>query len=399
MKTIKSIKNLEGKKVLVRVDFNVPINNGEIIDDSRIIASLHTIDYLSSAGAKVILVAHLGRPDGKVVPTLKLDTVASRVGKLLKMKVKKLETKDFKLTPAQLQKLRDEINEMKNGQVVMLENIRFSPYEKKNTSTLAMDLASLADIFVLDGFAVAHRASASVTGVVKYLPSYAGFLLEQEIHGLQKVLKRPRKPFVAIIGGIKVSTKAPVIKNLLPKVSNILIGGGILNTYLKCRGYGVGMSLVDPKCEYNLEKLAKKRKVILPVDLIVGDNKGRNFRIVQLGKKPHKVCTGHEAIYDIGPASICLFSGFIKKAQTIVWNGAVGYFEQKPYNIGTLSIARLVASRSKGRAYGVVGGGETLQAMEEVKMSQYIDLISTGGGAMLEFLSGKKLPGIEVLKH
>ncbi len=398
MKTIKSIKKLKGKKVLVRVDFNVPVKNGKVEDDSRIIASLPTIEYLYKAGAKVILVAHLGRPGGKIVPSLKLDGVAVRLGSLLKKKVKKINTKDFKLNKGELEKLRGDLDKMKAGQVVMLENIRFSPYEKKNTGNLAKDLASLADIFVFDGFAVAHRASASVSGVAKYLPSYAGLLLEKEIEGLRRVLKRPKKPFVAIIGGVKVSTKAPVIKNLLPKVSKILIGGAILNTYLKCRKYGVGMSLVDSNCESVLKKLVKKRKVILPVDLVVGDNKGRNFRIVRLNKKSFKICQGHEAIYDIGPESICLFSKYIKKAKTLVWNGAVGYFEQKPYNIGTLSIARLVASRSKGRAYGVIGGGETIQAMDEVEMSEFVDLISTGGGAMLQYLAGEKLPGIKALK-
>lgn len=398
MKSIKSIKNLKGKKVMVRVDFNVPIKNSKVMDDSRIKATLLTIKYLSGSGAKVILVSHLGRPDGSVVSSLKLDSVASRLSTLLKKEVIKIETKNFKFSNVSLDKLRNSLDQMEPGRIVMFDNIRFSPYEEKNTGDLAKNLASLADIFVLDGFAVAHRASASVTGVTKYIPSYAGLLLEKEIIGLQKVLKKPRKPFVAIMGGIKVSTKAPVIKNLLPKVSHILIGGAILNTYLSCRGYGVGMSLVDHKCEFILKKLGKKKKVVLPVDLVVGDNKGRNFRVVKLDKKPFEICVGHEAIYDIGPASIRLFSKYIKKAQTIVWNGAVGYFEQKPYNIGTLSIARLVATRSKGRAYGVIGGGETLEAMDQVGMGEFVDLISTGGGAMVKFLAGEKLPGVVALK-
>lgn len=399
MKLIKSVENLHGKKVMLRVDFNVPISHGKILDDFRIKASIPTIKYLMGEGAKVIIVAHLGRPNGSVVPELKLDPISNRLGALLKKNVKKIETKNFKYKTEELAKLNISLNKLHAGQVVMFDNIRFSPYEEKDTGTLSKDLALLADIFVLDGFAVAHRLSASVTGVAKYLPSYAGLLLEKEIYGLQKILKNPKKPFIAIMGGIKVHTKAPVMKNLLPKVSNILIAGGILNTYLKCKNYGIGMSLVDNTCGDVFLKLAKKRKVILPVDLIVGDNKGRNFRIVQLEKKPHKICRGHEAIYDIGPESICMFSKYIKKAKTIVWNGAVGYFEQKPYNIGTLSVARLVASRSKGKAYGVIGGGETLQAMDEVKMSEFVDLISTGGGAMLEFLSGKKLAGIEALNH
>ena len=398
MKSIKLVKKLKGKKVLVRVDFNVPVKNGKVLDDFRINATLPTIKYLSQAGAKVILVSHLGRPEGAIDPELKLDVIAGCVSSLLKKKVNKIDTRDFKFKKEELEDLRDSLDKLRNGQVVILENIRFSPYETKNTGTLARDLASLADIFVFDGFSVAHRDSASVTGVADYLPSYAGLLLEKEIEGLEKILKRPKKPFVAIMGGVKVETKAPVIKNLLPRVNNILIGGCILNTYLGCLGYGVGMSLVDKKCEAILEKLAKKRKVILPVDLIVGDNRGRKVRVVKLGKKPHKICTGHEGIYDIGPESIRLFSKYIKKAQTLVWNGSVGYFEQKPYNVGTLSIARLVASRSKGKAFGVIGGGETLQAMKEAKMGEFVDLISTGGGAMIKYLAGNKLPGIEMLK-
>src|SRR3989339_891592 len=287
-----------------------------------------------------------------------------------------------------------EIKKMKNGEIVMLENIRFFPDEAENENNFGKTLASIADIFVLDGFAVAHRDSGSVTGVAKHLPSYAGLLLEKEVVGVSKVLQQPKNPFVLVLGGAKMETKIPVIKNLLPKCDYLLAGGGIVNTYLKVLGYGVGDSLVD--MDFKKESLiyGKKKKVIMPVDVVVGTIDGKKYRVVELQKKSHQICKKGEAILDCGPKTIQLYAKYIKQAQTLVWNGARGYFEQKPYDVGTLSIARLVASRSKGKAYGVIGGGETLQSMEMVKMTEYVDLVSTGGGAMLEFLSGNMLPGV-----
>jgi len=398
IKSIKQLRNLTGKRVLVRVDFNVPIERKKILDDTRLLASLPTIEFLIKNKAKIILISHLGRPDGKIVRSLKMDAIAAHLGKLLKRKVKKLETGNFKFNQKRRNYFEKQIDKMHPGQVVMLDNIRFSSDEEKNTGTLAKEISEFGDIFVMDGFSVAHRASASVVGIAEHLPAYAGLLLREEIKGLERVTKFPKKPFVAIMGGIKVATKAPVIKNLLPKVSYILIGGGILNTYLYARGYKVGDSIVDKGYKSDVLKFGGDRKVILPVDVIVGTKDGKSFRLVDLKKKPHQVCKKGEAIFDIGPQSICLFSSYIKKAQTIVWNGAMGYFEQEPYNIGTFSVARSVASRSKGKAFGVIGGGETIQAMEDVQMSEYMDLISTGGGALLEFLSGKNLPGVVALK-
>lgn len=402
IRNIKQLRNLSGKTVLVRVDFNVPIKRKKVLDNTRLLASLPTIKYLTEKKAKVVLVTHVGRPGGKVVSGLKVDPIIEELGGLLKKKIKKLETGSWstsaKATADKMRvKLIKDIDKMRGGQVAMMENIRFSPDEKKNTGTLSQEMANLVDYFVLDGFAVAHRDSASVTGVAEYVPTYAGLLLEREIKGLEKVTTKPKKPFVAVIGGIKTETKIPVIKNLLPKTDNILVSGGIFNTYLKAKGYKVGASLVDKNYEKEVLKYCKSRKVILPTDVIVGTVDGKHFRPVKLAKKPHQVCKKGEAILDIGPESIHLFSKYIKKAQTLVWNGAMGYFEQKPYDIGTLSVARLVASRSKGKAYGVIGGGETLQSMDIVGMSEYVDLISTGGGAMLEFLSGKELPGIKAV--
>jgi len=396
--SIKKVRNLAGKRVLVRVDFNVPMEKKKVVDDMRIRAGLPTIKFLVEKGAKVILMTHLGRPDGVAVKELRVDPVVNRLGELLGKNVLKLETGDWRLSDKKKIALLTTLDDMNNGDVAMMENIRFSPDEKKNTGRLSEELANLADIFVLDGFAVAHRAEASVVGPATFLPSYSGLLLDQELKGLSKVMDKPKKPFVVVLGGAKIETKIPVMKNLLPKAEYILVGGGILNTYLYAKGYKVGGSLIDK--DFLKEALAycSKRKVILPVDVVVGDKEGKKFHVVNITKQPSTIINKQSAIYDIGPKTIRLFSTYIKSAQTLVWNGAMGYFEQKPYDVGTLSIARLVASRSKGKAFGVIGGGETVQAMEMVGMSEYVDLVSAGGGAMLEYLGGKKLPGVRALE-
>ena len=397
IKTLKQIRNLEGKRVLVRVDLNVPLKRGKILDETRLHASLPTIEYLIKNKAKVILLNHIGRPDGKVVFSLKCDPVIKRLSELLKRKVGKLDTKGWKINDSAKLKIISDIEKMKPGQVVMMENIRFSRDEKKDTGTLSQELANLADVFVLDGFAVAHRPAASVSGVAKYLPTYAGLLMEKEIKGLEKVTEEYKKPYVAIIGGAKTETKIPVIKALLKKADNILIAGGVVNTYLSASGYKVGKLLVDKNYKKEVLKYCKSRKIIKPVDVTVGTLDGKKYRVVDIQKKPHEICKKGEEVLDCGPATIRLYAKYIKKAQTLVWNGPPGFFQQKPYDVGTLAIARLVASRSKGKAYGVIGGGETLQAMKMIGMGEYVDLISTGGGAMLEFLSGKELPGIKAV--
>jgi len=398
MKTINKLKNLSGKIVLLRVDYNVPLKKSKILDDEKIIKSLPTIQALQTKNAKIIIVTHLGRPDGKTVPTLKVNPVALRLGELLKQRIVKLDSKNWAKSGGDQMRLEllTTIDDMPPGQVAMLENIRFSPEEEGNKGTLAEELANLADIFVLDGFAVSHRADASVVGVAKYLPVFAGLLMETEVKALSKVLQRPRKPLVAIIGGIKAETKIPVIKNLLKKSNYILIGGGIVSTYLYALGFKIGSSVVDKKYAKEILQYCKNKKVIKPLDVVVGDIKGKKYWVKDLDKN-FKITDKNLAIYDIGPKTIHEFSKIIKKAKTIVWNGAMGYFEQHPYENATYSIARLVATRSKGPAFGVVGGGETLLSLEAVKMSEYVDHISTGGGAMLEFLSGKKLPGVKVI--
>ncbi len=389
IRTLKKLRRISGKRVLVRVDFNVPLKDGALADNSRLRASLPTIQYLIQKKAKIILVSHLGRPEGKVVPDLRLAPVSEALARLLNHPVKQLA--DW-----QGEEVKKEIEQMNDGEIVMLENIRFSPDEQRNDSPLAHALASLADLFVLDGFAVAHRPDASVSQVAGYIPTVAGFLLEKEIIGLGKLLQKPKKPFVAVIGGAKMETKIPVIEALLPKVDSILLGGGIVNTVLKGLGYGVGSSLFDPEQTNVAAVYAKKEKIILPIDVVVGKKDGTGSRVVSIGKTPSTICENDEAILDIGPASTELFSSIIKKAKTVVWNGAMGYFEQKPYEKSTYAIANAIANQGK-KAFVVAGGGETVEAIEAIGRAKDFDLVSTGGGAMLEFLSGKKLSGVEAV--
>ena len=279
MKTINKLKNLSGKIVLLRVDYNVPLKKSKILDDEKIIKSLPTIQALQAKEAKIIIVTHLGRPEGKIVPTLKVNPLALRLGELLKQRIVKLDSKNWAKSGGDQMRLEmlTTIDAMRPGEVAMLENIRFSKDEEGNKGTLAEELANLADIFVLDGFAVSHRADASVVGVAKYLPVFAGLLMETEVKALSKVLQRPRKPLVAIIGGIKAETKIPVIKNLLKKSNYILIGGGIVSTYLYALGFKIGSSVVDKKYAKEILQYCKNKKVIKPLDVVVGDIKGKKY--------------------------------------------------------------------------------------------------------------------------
>lgn len=388
LRTLKQIKTLKNKHVLVRVDFNVALENGKIKDDSRIRASLPTIQYLQKKGAKIILITHLGRPDGKVVPEFSLAPIAKKLQTLLKTKVAFLQDPFGEKEIAQLQK-------MKNGEVVMFENIRFFLEEEKNDEDFARQLASLAEYVVIDCFAVAHREGASISGIQEYLPSYAGLLVEKEIINLSKFLHSAKAPCIAVIGGAKIETKLPVIQNLLKITDTILVGGALVNVYFKARGYDVGKSLVDKGFEALSLKLFKSKKIITPIDVMVGDKTGDYIRVINIGKKPHQICRKNEAILDIGPATAALYANYLRTAKTILWNGAMGYFENRSYALGTYTVAEAVAEQKK--AFTVVGGGETLEVIEKLKLGPKIDFVSTGGGAMLEYLSGKKLPGLKML--
>jgi len=382
--TLKKIKSLKNKKVFLRVDFNVALDNGKVKEDYRIVAGLETINFLLAKGAKIIIATHLGEPKGLPEDKYSVKPVALRLKSLLKKPVKFLpETVGPKVVK--------EIAKLKSGEIIMLENLRFNAGELSNDSKFAKELAQLADIYVNDAFAVCHREQASVSAIKKYLPSYAGLLLEKEINALNKILK-PKKPLVVIMGGSKISTKAPLISKMYSLASHILLGGALANNFFKFQNLEIGKSLYDADSLIYVKKFFKGKKlqpkIIIPIDLVIKTKAGM-ARVC----KPNEVKKG-ESILDIGPNTISLYASYIKAAQTLVWNGPLGKFEEPSYKQGTLSIARLVASRSSGKAYGLVGGGETVEALKLTKMEEYVDWVSTAGGAMLTFLGGGKMPGL-----
>lgn len=391
------LRGLSNKIVLVRVDFNVPLKNGRVIDDSRIIASLPTITYLRKQNARVVLMAHLGRPKGKFEKEFSLKPVAELLGKKLTQSVKLIELGSGEVDPKKFANAKKEIEKMKLGQVVMLENTRFLSGEENNDANLSQILASLADLFVFDGFAVAHRAAASVSGVANYLPTYAGLLMASEVESLGKIMQKPKRPFVAVVGGAKIETKVPVLKSLVKAADQILVAGGIVNTILAARGYGIGDSICDKEFFVTAKSIAKNKKIILPLDVIVGDKSGKNWRVVEIGAKKHEICGKGELIVDTGPVTNALFAAKLMKAKSALWNGALGWFEQSPYGEGTFVMANALAEATKRGTYTVAGGGETVEVLLAKKLDKKISFISTGGGAMLEFISGVTLPGVKIL--
>lgn len=389
--SILDIKDLENKRVLVRVDWNVPMKNGQVVDDFKITRSLATIRHLQNKGAIVIIVSHLGRPI-RPTKTLSLTPVVKRAAKLLGVTLPLLPF----ITAADRVRAAKKIADLKRHHVVVLENIRFCKGEDDPKSPLACELAELADIFVLDGFGVAHRDAASVTGVARYLPSFAGLLLAEETRVLSEAVQSPKRPLVVILGGAKVETKIPALQFLLKKADFILLGGGLVNTYLWATGHRVGSSLVGKAFKRDILKYCTHKKIILPVDAIVGEANGKHADVVSLHEKLR--LKANQGVYDIGPATVLLYSTYIKRAQTLIWNGALGKFEVPIYGYGTKAISCLFAARSKGKALGIAGGGETIELLQYLGLTSSVDLVSTGGGAMLEFLSGKKLPGITSLQ-
>jgi 3-phosphoglycerate kinase len=398
MLSMKRIKDLKGKRVIIRIDANVPIEKGKVVDNERIIAHKETLVYLIKHKAKIIIIAHVGRPGGKVVKKYAIDPVIREIERVLRKKVQKIETKNWKWSKKREEEVIAQTHALKPGQIAMCDNVRFAKEEKKNGGTLAKTMASLGDLFVFDGFAVAHRPAASVIGISKYLPSYTGFLMQKEIKGLEKVVKKPSHPLVIALGGVKMKTKVEVIKNFIKDAESILIGGGLANTYFGAKGYGIGNSRIDKEMEQEIMKYGKKNNVFMPIDVIVGDKNGKAYSIVDIKKKPHLICNKQQAIFDIGPKTLMAYIKHIEKAKTVIWNGAMGYFEQSPYHIGTMAIAESIARASKKRAYTIIGGGETLQAATIANIKKDINLVSTGGGAMISFLSGSVLPAIDALQ-
>ena len=385
-KTVRDI-DVQGKRVLVRVDFNVPLSEGQVADDTRIRAALPTIRYLLDRGAVVILMSHLGRPKGQAVESLRMDPVAARLSELLGQPVTKL---DDCIGP----EVEAAVRAAQPGDVLLLENTRFHPEEKKNDAAFAARLAALGDLYVNDAFGSAHRAHASTAGVAQYLPAVAGLLMEKELTFLGSALADPRRPFIAILGGAKISDKIGVIENLLGRVDALLIGGGMANTFLKAEGHDVGDSLVEDGSLETARALMEQagHKLVLPVDVTVADRFAADAfsQVVSVSQVPPRW-----RIMDIGPRTIELFHERLAGAHTVVWNGPMGVFEFPKFAQGTEAVARILAALPQ--ATTIIGGGDSAAAVRQTGLAAKMTHISTGGGASLEFLEGKTLPGVAAL--
>lgn len=392
-KTIRDI-DLAGKRVLVRVDFNVPLDsNQHITDDTRIRAALPTIRYLLDQGAAVILMSHLGRPDGKVVEKLSLAPVARRLSELLGRPVQMATDCVGPAAEAQAKALQP-------GQVLLLENLRFHKEEEKNDPDFARQLAALGEVYVNDAFGTAHRAHASTEGVTRYLPGVAGFLMEKEINFLGSALENPRRPFVAIIGGAKVSDKIAVLERLISMVDALLIGGGMANTFLKAEGYEIGDSLFEEgKLDVARDLVAKAQnrglQFLLPTDVVIADRFAADatYKVVSRDDVPKGW-----RILDIGPKTVEAFRETLADAQTIVWNGTLGVAEMPAFAKGSDAIIEILAKRTQAGAITIIGGGDSAAAVEEAGAAEKMTHVSTGGGASLEFLEGRTLPGVAALQ-
>lgn len=389
-KTVRDI-DVNGKRVLVRCDFNVPYDENRVITDNRrIVAALPTIKYLLDNNGKVILCSHLGRPKGEVKPEFSLDIVATELSRLLGKEVKLADD----VVGESAQKL---VSEMKEGDIVLLQNVRYEPGEEKNDPELSKKFASLAEIYVNDAFGTAHRAHSSTTGVADYLPAVSGFLIEKELNFLGTALENPERPFMAILGGKKVSDKIGVIEALIEKVDVLMIGGAMAYTFFKSMGHNVGNSIceldkLDLAQELMKKAKAKGVKFLLPVDTKVGKEFDPNTESKTV--KYTEIPDGWDG-YDIGEETIKLYTEELKNAKTVIWNGPLGLFEFDQFAVGTNSIAKALADID---AVKIIGGGDSAAAVEKAGLAEKFTHISTGGGASLEFLEGKKLPGIEALK-
>ena len=385
----KSVTDIEvkGKRVLVRVDYNVPIKDDKVVDDTRIVAAMPTVNYLLDHGAAVILFSHLGRPKGGPDPKFSLRPVAAHLSGLLGKPVAFANDCVGPTAEAAARALRP-------GEVLVLENTRFHPEEEKNDPELAKKMASLADIYVNDAFGSAHRAHASTEGVAHYLPAVAGFLMEKEIQYLGQAIEKPKRPFIAILGGAKISDKIGVIRNLLEKADQILIGGGMANTFFKAQGYPIGDSLCEDEALDTARQLLKSDNthLRLPVDVVIGDKYDAEAekKVMAMGPVPDGW-----RILDIGPATVANFGKTLAKAGTIVWNGPMGVFEFPRFADGTIGVAKAVAS---SKAVSIIGGGDSVSAINQAGLADRITHISTGGGASLEMLEGIELPGLAALQ-
>ncbi len=384
-KTVRDV-DVQDKRVLVRVDFNVPLKDGAVADDTRILTALPTLNYLLEQGASLILCSHMGRPKGKIAPELRMDPVAARLSELLNRPVTKLDDCVGAEVEAAAQAMRP-------GDVIMLENTRFHAEEKENDAGFARRLAGLAQIYVNDAFGAAHRAHASNVGVAQYLPAVAGFLMEKELEFLGQAVENPEHPYVAILGGVKVLDKIGVIESLLARCDRLLIGGGMANTFFAAMGFEMGDSLVEKEAIPIASSLLKNAgaRIVLPVDVVIADafDNDANFRVVA----PNEVTAGWRVL-DIGPKTVPTFESALGGAKTVIWNGPLGAFEMSHFAWGTFKMAQLLAEMD---AVTIIGGGDSAAAVRQAGLADKMTHVSTGGGASLKLLEGKELPGVAVL--
>ena len=392
MNNIKDFKNLNQKKVLLRLDLNVPLNQGVIADETRIDKILPTIKFLLKKNSKILIISHVGRPKGKVNKDLSLNPICKNLEKKINKKIKVIYENIFKLKKKDLFKNPDD-------QIIFLENIRFYKEEEKNDLNFSKHLAGLADLFVNDAFSCSHRAHASVCKITEFIPSYAGLQLETEINALKKVTTEIKKPITCIIGGSKISTKIGIIKNLIPKFDNIIIIGGMANNILHFNGVKIGKSIKEEGCEKIINEIFDTSKnhsciITYPEDVMVGKTIEDKSKIKELDQ-----ITNDDFILDIGPKTITKIKDIIENSQTVLWNGPAGYFENPNFANGSYEIANTIIKKNKSKSiYSVVGGGDTIAFINQIRAIKYFDFVSTAGGAFLEYLEGKELPGIKALK-
>jgi phosphoglycerate kinase len=391
MNYIKDQKNLDGKIALLRLDLNVPLKNGIITDDTRIVKILPTLEFLIKNNSKIIIISHIGRPKGEWNDIFSMKPVCEYINKKINKRAKLIKKNIFQLKKEQLF-LNSE------DQVLFLENIRFYKNEEENDMNFSKHLASLGDLFINDAFSCSHRAHASISEITKYIPSYAGIQFEAEVDALEKVTKNIKKPITCIIGGSKISSKISIIKNLIPRFDNIIIVGGMANNLLKYKGHSIGKSIQEANCETSIDDIFKKSKsypcsIILPEDVAVGKRMDDNATIKELNQ-----IENDDIILDIGPKTINKIKSIINKSKTILWNGPAGYFENPQFSKGSFEIGNQIANQKKlDQIFSVAGGGDTFALINNIDIFDNFNFVSTAGGAFLEYLEGKELPGIKAL--
>ena len=391
MNSIKDQKNLNKKKVLLRLDLNVPLKNGSITDETRINKIIPIIDFLIKEQSKIIIISHVGRPKGKVITDLSLKPICKNVEKKINKKIRLVKEDIFKLK-------KEDLFKDPNDQIVFLENIRFYKEEEKNDTNFAQHLAKLADLYVNDAFSCSHRAHASVSKITEFLPSFAGLQLETEISALKKVTTEIKKPITCIIGGSKISTKIGIIKNLISKFDNIIIVGGMANNIIKYKGNQIGKSIKEENCDLMIKEIfetlkSHSCKIIFPEDVLIGKNLDDEPQIKQLDN-----IKDDDIILDIGPKTLDKIKRIIENSETVLWNGPAGYFENPNFANGSYDIAKAIAKKNKNNTiYSVVGGGDTIALINKIRLVENFNFVSTAGGAFLEYLEGKELPGIKAL--